>query len=931
MTPERWREIERLYYASIELSPEHQHRVLAECDDAEIRDEVTSLLAHRDRNASFIQRPALDVAAEILARDSHELFVGRTIGHYEILSLIGAGGMGVVYRARDLRLGRDVALKLFPSDVGSDSRARFEQEARLLASLQHPNIGGIYDLEESGGVGCLVLEYIEGETLADRLWRRRMHADDALTVCGGIAEALEAAHQRGIVHRDLKPSNVMITPSGSIKVLDFGIARMLDADMVSSGAAAGTPAYMSPEQAAGTPADTRTDVWAFGCVLYEVLTGKRAFEKPSVAETLAAVAEQEPDWDALPAGTPPRVADLVRRCLQKNPHWRLRDIGDARIELVEQRKAPREQKVAEPPTSGTGWFWIAAAAVVVVAAAALVVWPVPSRRLPGEVRLEVTTPPTADAASLAVSPDGRKLVFVATHEGRSRLWLRSLDSLSSRPIEQTDHASCPFWSPDSNAVGFFADGRLKHVDVASGAVHDVVGALSCGGAWNRDGTILYASPLFGPISRVSASGQAGAAPTSVTRLDLPRERAHRLPQFLPDQQHFLYYAGGQADARGVYVGDLNGAESRRLLDADTAAVYASGHLMFVRQGALFAQAFDATSLTLRGDAFQIADHVMSDPARYLAAVSSSSSSEGVIVYRRGSVAGRRQFVWVDRAGREQEKIGDPDGANALDPSLSPDLQRIAFHRTVNSQPDLWLLDVKRGVRSRFTTDGRGLRPIWSPDGGEIVYAAGRPTNLVRRGVTGEGGEKLLLATSQPKAPTDWSADGRYILYRSNDPQNGWDVWALPLNNPGQPIPVARTQFDEREAQFSPDAKWVAYQSNESGRFEIYVQSFLRPGNKTIVSRHGGGQVRWRADGKELFYVAFDSRLVAVPVQFANGGETIGVGAPVSLFATHMGGAIQGPDRQQYMVSPDGQRFLMNTVVEDAPSPIVVILNWNARH
>jgi eukaryotic-like serine/threonine-protein kinase len=942
MNPERWKEIERLYHASIELPADRRSRFLAEsCADGEIRLQVASLLAHRDRGLSFIERPALDVAADIVTRDDLGLLVGRTIGHYQVTSLIGAGGMGVVYRARDSRLDRDVALKLLPAGLGneSDLLSRIEQEAKLLASLNHPNIAAIHDLEESDGIRCLVLEFIEGETLADRLRRKRVHLEEGLTICRQIAEALEAAHERGIVHRDLKPSNVMIAPNGSVKVLDFGIAKMLAAsatggapgavDFVTAGVVLGTPSYMSPEQASGTPADKRTDIWAFGCVLYEVLTGRRAFEKDSVPDTLAAVIEQEPDWSALPRSTPPKVVDLLRRCLQKNPHWRLRDIGDARIDFVEQSKSQSDGTSAERQARRRRWVWVSAVTAVVPIALALTQWLVRPVSLVPEVRLEVTTPPSADPVSLAISPDGRKLVFVATDEGRSRLWLRSLDSPSSRSLERTDHASCPFWSPDSAAVGFFADGQLKRVDIESGTVQDLVAALSCGGTWNRDGTILYSSPLFGPISRISASnrGLVGTAPANATHVERPRQRMHRFPQFLPDHRHYLYFVGGSADARGVYVGDLHGAEPRRLLDADTAAVYASGHLLFVRQGALVAQAFDPASLTLIADPFQVAEHVAFDPARYAAAVSASSA--GVIVYRAGSATGRRQFVWVDRTGRELRRLGDPDSAGSLDPSLSPDEQRVALYRTVNAQPDIWLLDTRRAVLSRFTTEGRALRPIWSPDGSEMVYAGGIPTNLFRRPVAGQADEHAILETSRPKAATDWSKDGRFLLYRSNDPQTGWDLFALPLDGTRDSVQVVRTRFDERDGQFSPDATWIAYQSNESGRFEIYVQRFPRPVAKATISREGGAQVRWRADGKELFYVAFDNRLMAVPVQVAADSQSIEVGAQIPLFTTQIGGAVQGPNRQQYMVSSDGQRFLMNTVVEEATSPIVVLLNWRA--
>jgi serine/threonine protein kinase/Tol biopolymer transport system component len=941
MDPQQWKAIERLYYACIELPVDQRSRHLNDaCEDDEVRQQVASLLVHRDRGLSVIERPALDVAADLVGRTDQRVLVGRSIGPYLVTALIGAGGMGVVYRAHDRRLERDVALKLLPGDVAneSDRLSRIEQEARLLASLSHPSIGAIYDLEESNGIRCLVLEFIEGETLDDRLQRGRMHLDEGLRICRQIAEALEAAHERGIVHRDLKPSNVMIGPNASVKVLDFGIASMLAATpstgtavgvgSSAAGAVAGTPSYVSPEQACGMSVDKRTDIWAFGCVLYEVLTGRKAFERASVADTLAAVIEQEPDWNALPRSTPQGIVDLLHRCLHKNPQWRLRDIGDARIDLVEHRARPGQVVAAERRVLNQPWLWMAAIAALVLFAS-LITWavrPVPSAP---EIRLELTTPPSTDPVSLAISPDGRKVVFVATHEGRSRLWLRPLDSLSARPLERTDHAACPFWSPDATSVGFFADGQLKRVDVQSGAVEELIDALPCGGTWNRDGTILYSRPLFGPISRIPAAKVApAAARVEVTHVDAPRQRIHRFPQFLPDDRHFLYFVGGSADVRGVYLGDLGGTEPRRLMDADTAAVYAAGHLLFVRQGALVAQAFDATRLTAIGESFQVADRVVFDPARFVAAVSAASA--GPIVFRPGSVTGSRQFVWFARTGRELDRIGEPDTSGSLDPSLSPDEQRVAFYRTVNAQPDVWLLDTRRGARTRFTISGRALRPIWSPDGREMIYASGRPTNLYRRPLVGQADEQAILETNQPKAATDWSRDGRWVLYRSNDEQTGWDLWALPLDATRQPLPLLRTRFDERDGQFSPDAKWIAYQSNESGRFEIYVQPFGRTGAKVPVSRDGGAQVRWRADGKELFYVAFDNRLMAVPVHAAADNQTFEVGTPIALFTTQIGGAVQSVNRQQYMVAADGERFLMNTVLEDATSPLVVLMNWPAR-
>ena len=943
MRREDWQEIERLYQASIGLQPHEWDGFLAAaCDDDGIRREVRSLLAHRDR-LSFIERSALDAAAEMSARDPAEPLVGRTVGRYEITALLGAGGMGVVYRAHDTRLGRDVALKLLPAHVSHDpeSQIRAEREARLLASLNHPNIAGIYDLDES--IGCLVLEFVQGETLAERIGRGAVLLPEALAICRQIADALEAAHEHGVVHRDLKPANVMITPNGSVKVLDFGIAGILAGnssstlprcDTSAEAAIVGTPSYMSPEQSCGHPADKRTDIWAFGCVLYEMLTGTKAYVQETTAATLAAVPQREPNWSALPKGTPPRIVNLLRRCLQTDPHWRLRDIGDARIELADTQNEPRDATaVGTAQHSRPVW---AGSIVIVALIAAVVAWKWHPVAATPEMRVEVATPQTTDPVSLAISPDGESIVFVATAEGRSRLWLRSLASTSPRPLPGTDNASCPFWSPDNAAVGFFADGKLKRIDVDTGSVRTLTPALSCGGSWNSDGTILFSSPMFGPISRISAAGGGLTAATRITHTDRPRQTGHRFPQFLPDGRQFLYYAVGDADGRGVYVADLNGSRPRRLIDADAAAVYhSSGHLFFLRQHTLFAQKFDPSTATLTGTAVPVDAQVAFDPTRNMTAISASST--GVLVYRAGPAVGRRQFVWLDRAGNEIRRVGDPDSASALDPALSPDEQQVALHRTINGRQDIWFLETKHAALSRFTSEGvtgerdGAIRPIWSPDGTQIVFAsiAKLVTDLFRRPVAG-GNAELILETDEPKAATDWSADGRFLLYRSHDPKTLWDIWALTIDNNGRPgarIQVVRTSFDETNGQLSPDAKWVAYQSNDTGRFEIYVQPFLRTGRRLPISKDGGAQVRWRRDGKELFYVSLDDRLTAVPIGIASDGQSLEIGTPAPLFAIRSGGAVQGANRQQYMPSADGQRFLVNSVLEEPAAPITVLLNW----
>jgi eukaryotic-like serine/threonine-protein kinase len=873
---------------------------------------------------------------------------GARLGAYEVLAAIGQGGMGEVYRARDTKLGRDVALKILPEQFATDPDrlARFRREAQVLASLNHPNIGGIHGLEESDGTRALVLELVEGETLADRIARGPIPLDEALPIARQIADALEAAHEHGIIHRDLKPSNIKLRSDGTVKVLDFGLAKALDLSptgtdpsqsptvtspaMTQMGVILGTAAYMSPEQAKGRPADKRVDIWAFGCVLYEMLTGRRVFEGATTIEVLAGVFKADPDWRRLPAETPEGIERLLRRCLQKDSKLRLHDIADVRIELDETQVGPGGGAKVGRITNASRerLVWICALALVALFAGVTSMWTIRSVPSVPEMRLDITTPPTTDLVSFALSRDGRRIVFVADSEGRPRLWVRSLDSVSARPLAGTDFASYPFWSPDGRSIGFFSDGRLKRIDVDGRSLQVLASASNARGAvWTDDGTIVYA---VGGTSGLWGIAAAGGEPVEVTRLG-PQQQSHRFPQALPGGRRFLYYVLGGPDVRGVYVGALDGSESQRVLDADTAALYApSGHLLFVRQGTLFAQTFDAAQLTLRGNPFPVAEQVSRDPLSIqLAAV--SVSAVGPIAYRTGAVGVARRLAWFDRSGKELGAVGEPDlGQNA---NLSPDARRVVVDRTVGGNVDIWLIDLQRGTSSRFTSEATiDGYPIWSPDGRRIAFGSirGGSTNLFWRSATGAGVEQVVLVTPLAKAPTDWSRDGRFLLYRSSDPKTGFDVWAIPLDmdgKPGTPFQVVQTPFEEKDAQFSPDGRWIAYESNESNQSEIYAQQFPKPEGKFRISTTGGSQVRWARGGNELFYVALDGRLMAVAVRFALDGKTMDAGAPTPLFVTRIGGALQGSARQQYMVSADGQRFLMNTIPEEAPTPITVVLNW----
>jgi serine/threonine protein kinase len=878
------------------------------------------------------------------------LQLGTRLGPYEIQSAVGAGGMGEVYRATDTNLGRQVAIKVLPDTFAHhpERLARFEREAKTLAALNHPNIAAIYGLERSDGVTALVMEFVEGPTLADRIAQGPIPVDEALSIARQIAEGVEAAHEQSIIHRDLKPANVKVRPDGAVKVLDFGLAKALEPTGVMSPSASrsptitspamttgvgvllGTAAYMSPEQARGRPTDRRSDIWAFGCVLYEMLTGQSAFGGgDTVSDAIAAILGRDPEWNTLPGSTPQKVRDLLRRCLRKDPKRRLHDIGDARIEIEDAQSEPP----GDAPALQSAFrrrervVLFAALSLVTLIAAGVGVLALRPPPVAPEMRLEISTPPTTDPASLAISPDGNKIVYVATSEGRSRLWLRSLESVSARPLAGTDDARLPFWSPDSRSVGFAADNKLQRIDISGGSPQTLATVpFYTGGAWSREGVILFGAPQM--ILRIPATG--GEA-TPATRVEAPQQQLHGFPSFLPDGRHFLYHVWGSPEARGVYIGQLDESQAVRLLDADPPAVYASsGHLLFARQGTLYAQLFDPVGPALTGDPFPVAERVTVSVVSGISAAPLSASAAGPLVYRSGSPV-QQQFVWVDRSGKRIEEVGGPGslGAEGGTSSLSPDGRRVALVRSVDANVDVWLLELGRNVPSRFTTDAAlDMLPIWSPDGTRIVFSSSRKGgfDLYEKPAAGAGSERPLLTTAQDEFATDWSPDGRFLLYMSSDDKGNSDIWALPRDGKEEPFPLVQTNFVETFAQFSPDGKWIAYESNQTGRFEIYVQPFPGPGAPLLISTNGGAQARWRRDGKELFYVALDNRLLAVPIRLAATGAA--VEAPVPLFPMRIIGSVQGDIR--YMVASDGQRFLMNTVTDEAASPITVILNWKPK-
>jgi serine/threonine protein kinase/Tol biopolymer transport system component len=885
---------------------------------------------------------------------------GTRLGAYEILSFIDEGGMGKVYRASDTRLKRDVAIKVLPESFAAEPErlARFQREAEVLASLNHLNIAHVYGLEQADGVQALVMELVEGPTLADRIAQGPIQVDEALAIAKQIAEALEAAHERGIIHRDLKPANIKVRKDGTVKVLDFGLAKAIEPTsgsrasatmsptitspaMTGVGVLLGTAAYMAPEQARGKTVDKLTDIWAFGCVLYEMLTGKRAFPGEDVSETLATVIKGEPDWNRLPANTHGAVRRLLRRCLQKNPHERLHDISDARLEIQEAQTTPdREVTIIPTPASvhrreRVAWTLLALATLALVALAVPATLYV-RRTVPEPVitRLDVVTPPTPDAFSFALSPDGRQLVFVANGEKGSQLWLRPLDQTTLQPLANTEGALYPFWAPDGRAVGFFADGKLKRINLTDGAVQVLADApVPRGGTWNVEDIIVFAPATNGALMRVAARGGVATPVTQVAS----GQGSHRWPQFLPDGRRFLFsMATGLPPTHGAYIGSLDGGNPTRVMSAETAAAYAApGYLLLVSQGVLSAYPFDTATGTVATEPIPLAQSVGTDDGALHSAF--SVSEQGVLAHRVGGGT-RRQLAWLDRRGELMVALGSVDENALANPELAPNGQRVALNRSVEGNVDIWLLEAGRGVPSRFTFDaGLDSGAIWSPDGSQLVFRSTRKGSydLFQKPASGAVDEQALFVTPEHETPLDWSHDGHLLLYSVQNPKTASDIWALPLVGERKPFAVLQSTFDEIQGQLSPDGRWLAYVSNESGRYEIYIRTFPKVGGKWQVSGSGGMQPRWRPDGRELFYVAPDTRLMAVTLRLAPNADFLGaVDTPVALFPTRLatGGNIPtagAQARAQYAVAPDG-RFLLNMASDNrVTAPITIVHNWTA--
>jgi eukaryotic-like serine/threonine-protein kinase len=902
------------------------------------------------------------------------LNVGTKLGSYEVTGAIGAGGMGEVYRARDTNLGRDVAIKVLPEAFtrDPDRMARFGREAKLLAALDHSNIASIYGLETSGNARALVMQLAEGPTLAERIAQGPLPIDDALRIAKQICDALEYAHEKGIIHRDLKPANIKVADDDMVKILDFGLAKALESgpsteDIANSptlsrmatqtGVLLGTAAYMSPEQAKAKPVDRRADIWAFGCVLYEMLTGKKAFPGDAVTEILAAVLKNEPDWSLLPSATPMRVRVLLQRCLQKDPKQRLRDIGDARISLDEVLAGAPEAATGIVAAARPWWLWaVSGVAGFLALGMALFAFLYFHRELPASpiTRFEIPVPEkTSVEPFVAVSPDGSKLAFIGTGAGGTRLWVRSLETMEARPLDGTEGMTgWPIWSPDSRFIAFSASGKLKKIESTGSPPVTLCDApAGGGGVWTSKDMIVFGSNAG--IQEVSASG---GSPSSVTT-----GGASINPSLLPDGRHFIYWRGSPGGSGiGIYVGSLDGkspeASPKKLLpDVSPVVAYAPssdpsvGYLLFVRgattagaSGTLMAQPFDTRRLELTGEAVPIAERVSN--------LSFSASASGVLIYVAGSSTNpentqggiQGQLAWFDRSGRVLGTFGDPGLYRTV--ALSPNGKRVAFDRPIDprnpTQRNIWLYDFERGVSTRFTFDsGWDSDPVWSSDGGRIAFSSerGEGFNLYQKVSNLTGEDELLFKASGAKLPSSWSPDGRFLLFFRPTPPT--HVWLLPLGGTAadrKPISFSDSPFNIAAAHFSPDGRWIAYSSDESGRNEIYVRPFdvssvtdtsavtvVPETGKWQVSIDGGTNPHWSRDGKEIFFLSsVGGMMMSVPV---NTSGTFQAGVPKALFKVPAGVLF-------YDVSADGKRFLMAAPSGASAStqpPFTVVLNWEA--
>jgi Tol biopolymer transport system component/predicted Ser/Thr protein kinase len=882
------------------------------------------------------------------------LSAGARLGPYEILAPLGAGGMGEVYRARDTRLERIVAIKVLPEHLSSspEVRQRFEREARTISALSHPHICALYDVGNEQGVEYLVMEYLEGESLAQRLARGALPLEQTLRYGMEIADALDRAHRQGIVHRDLKPGNVMLTSSG-VKLLDFGLAKALNPegpvedlttapteakDVTAEGTILGTLSYMAPEQLEGKKADTRTDIFALSTTLYEMAAGRKAFSGSSQASVISSIMASQPPAISTVAPTTPAALDrVVRIGLAKDANDRWQSAHDIGIELrwiAEGRSEERASDILGPRRARREWIaWIVAAAAAVAALALAML------RLAGErpverrlQELQVLPPPGTTFAleeAPRISPDGRRLAFVAVDSaGKSLLYVRPLDSSNAQPLADTDGASMPFWSPDSRSLGFFASGKLRTVSIAGGRPQILCDApVGRGGSWSRDGSIVFIPSPPDPPQIVAASG--GPARQLFPMGPLLKDPRQSFPDFLPDSGHYVYLSilGKSRENRAAFVTSLDGKTRKQLAATIWSPVFAPPDtLLFRREDALMAQRFDTKSLEPVGAPSEVASDVGFNPITWQSLV--SASENGILAYQSAKGA-KTQFTWLDREGKVTGAVGPEGIHNSI--SLSPDGKKVAYDEADprNGDVSVWLVG-EQEAPLRFTFGSVGFFPVWSPDGNRVVYSSLRgPPQIYQKVTSGAGDEEPLLESMQAKIPSGFSPDGRFLVYSVLDSKTRFDIWVLPLFGDRKPFPFLQTEAGEMGGQISPNGRWMAYSSNESGSYEVYVRPFPPAPGKWQVSRDGGSQPRWRSDGKELFYLSTDRKLMAVDIKTDQPAFEAGI--PSALFGTHVSNVEGSNPWSQYAATADGRHFLVNRLVAGAaPSPITVLVNWRAR-
>jgi Tol biopolymer transport system component len=877
---------------------------------------------------------------------------GTKLGPYEILDSLGAGGMGEVYRARDTRLDRTVAIKVLAGHLAADQELhkRLEREARAVSSLSHPHICTLHDIGRENGAIFLVMEYLEGETLAGRLARGALQTQEVLRYGVQIADALDHAHRKGVLHRDLKPANIMMTKAGA-KLLDFGLAKLeerpvagdetvaLTAALTEKGTILGTFQYMSPEQLEAQESDARTDIFAYGAVLYEMITGRRAFEGKTRLSVISAVMSHDPPpVSTLQPMVPPALDRVVQRCLAKDPDQRWQTARDLMLELQWIAAAGSQVGVPAPVAArrkSRELRWkVAAAALALISVAALAMLAAAGgwfrARSPGSgaARFLVTLPegvtiaPGPYAPQLAISPDGRQLVVAAQEAGGARfLWVRPLDSFSTQRLEKTEGAAFPFWSPDGQFIGFFADDKLKKIPLSGGSPQTICDAgRGDGAAWSPDGQIVFSPETGNALQRVPASG---GTPTSATTLDKSRgEVQHSWPQFLPDGRHFIYFAMNREPAKtGIYVQELGSAARTLLLTNATRAAYAANYLLFSRDGALLAQRLDLKRLAVQGEPIPIAEGVNTNEANGRAAFAVSES--GVLAYRGGVLSVVRQLAWYDRQGKRLATLGEPRVYRGV--AISPDEKSVAVSRGDNRGSfNIWVIELASSIPKRLTFDSPGtdVGPIWSPDSQRIIFGrrGGLSEVVVASGIT-----TILYDGETQPFPNAWSPDGRYVIYR--DPNTRF-VSLLPLLGERKPQHVLDRPFAQSEFCFSPDGRWIAYMSSESGRPEVQVASFPSFGDKRPVSQNGGMAPKWRKDGKELFFFAPPGTLMTAEVRAGSKFETE---IPRPLLRISASALLNIPlGTALYDVTGDGSKFLLNEALQGSTDPISVVLNWTAE-